>query len=507
MKTRTIAKGLVAVGAVLASLAAVEVLLRWLDSYQLMSIALRSRVTQMPASPAGARTSPDVQYLARIPVAQGVDRAWYARAPARPHRVARDPELDRRAARYPADSITPFFSFNHRYLQQQVCGPSRGGELPALDDFFYFDPTDGSPYPTYRHLSHVNPAGWFVSNNFGWRGHDVALNRSARVIRIAFVGASTTIDAYGVPFSHPELVEYWLNTWAAAEGRPYSFEIINAGRSGIDSRSIAAIVRQELLPVDPDLVVFYEGANQFWPGQMMSVRLGRLFPKPARTFRRRLIAEDYSVIVQRILGVSDRLRGGDGREPFKPPYSVAWPPGVDERDPDAFAPVLPMDLKQVVSDLENMRRALAARGGELAVSSFVWLVHDGMTLDLKRHLTIYRYLNDSYWPISYALKRRMADFQNRVFENYARSEKLPYLQIANRFPQDPDLFDDAIHMNDAGLKLQAWVFVQELIPVILAHSQGGLWPRLAPPERRVHPAFDQPDRRLVTLAELRAACS
>ena len=89
MKTRTIAKSLVAVGAVLASLAAVEALLRWLDSYQLISIALRSRVTQVPALAPAAGTSPDVQYLARIPVARGVDRRRGA--------DKRDPDHARRA--------------------------------------------------------------------------------------------------------------------------------------------------------------------------------------------------------------------------------------------------------------------------------------------------------------------------------------------------------------------------------------------------------------------------
>src|SRR5205823_3408763 len=114
--------------------------------------------------------------------------------------------------------------------------------------------------------------------------------------------------------------------------------------------------------------------------------------------------------------------------------------------PNVFAADLPMNLTTVISDLERMRTALSSQGGELAVASFVWLVHDGMRLDLTRHLAIYRYLNDTYWPISYALIRRMADFQNRVFRKYAESRRLAYVDIAGMFPQDPDLFDDAIHL-------------------------------------------------------------
>jgi len=487
------------------ALVAAEAAARLVDGYTLASLALRG--PQAASAVIEARAPADARYVAAIPLAQGVDRAWYALEPRPPAAPPHDAELEARAARYPADPVATYFAFNKEYLRQQICGPSSELRLPGYDDFFYFEPADGAPYPTYRHLPHVHPAGVFVSNNFGWRGHDVALNRPDGVIRIAFVGASTTIDGYGVAFSHPELVEFWLNTWAVATGRPYSFEVINAGRSGIDSTSIAAVVRQELVPVDPDLVVFYEGANQFWPGQLMQTRLGRLFATPAQTFRRSLAAENYSVLVNRLLRVVDRVTGGDGSEPLKPPYRVSWPADVDERDPDLSARDLPMDLNRVIADLDRMRGALAPGHGELAVSSFVWLVHEGLKLDLKRHLAIYRYLNDSYWPVGYALMRRMADFQNRVFAKYARTAAIPYFDVAGAYPQDPDLFDDGIHMNYAGVRLQAWIFVQSLVPVILARTQAGVWPRPAPAVRSGHPAFDQPGRRLVSRSSIQASCS
>jgi hypothetical protein len=129
-----------------------------------------------------------------------------------------------------------------------------------------------------------------------------------------------------------------------------------------------------------------------------------------------------------------------------------------------------------------------------------------MRLDLARHMAIYRYLNDTYWPITYAQMRRMADVQNRLFEKFARVNHLPFLDIAGAFPQDPDLFDDGIHMKYEGLRLQAWIFMQSLIPIVATHVASGEWPRPVRQQAREHPAFDQPDRRLVTVAELKAAC-
>jgi hypothetical protein len=489
--------------ALLAGLLIVECGLRWLDGFQVMSLALR---TTRASAPPLSVVRPDRPYVDRIALAPGIDRSWYELQPAPRPEAAPDPLVQQRAGRSPSDPQMASYVFNRRYLEEAACGRS-GQPLPPFDDFLFFDSPGGAPYPSYRLLQHASLAGAVRTNNFGWRGHDIALNRSARVIRLAFVGASTTFDSYGAPFSHPELVEFWLNRWAEASGSPYSFDVINAGRSGIDSRSIAAVVVEEVLPLDPDLVIFYEGANQFWPGQLMAPRFGRFFRKPARTFRSRTAADGYSVIVRRTLNLIDRVNGGDGHEPLKPPYSVQWPAGVDERSPDVFSAALPMDLRQVVSDLERMRTALSARGSELAVSSFVWLVHDGMVLDPARHLSIHRFLNDTYWPVPYALMRRMADFQNRVFQKYAAARNLPYIDIAGAFPQDPDLFDDAIHMKYDGLRLQAWMFAQALVPIITARLDSGAWPRPATAPVAVHPAFNQPERRFVAAAELKAHCS
>ena len=51
--------------------------------------------------------------------------------------------------------------------------------------------------------------------------------------------------------------------------------------------------------------------------------------------------------------------------------------------------------------------------------------------------------------------RRMADFQNLVFRTYARKHGLTYLPMDEAFPHDPDLFGDAIHMTQRGLRLRA----------------------------------------------------
>jgi hypothetical protein len=500
---RRFARAAVGIAAAGCAVVIAEVVCRAVDGYRVTSAEL-VRVRE-PRHRVRDRM-PDLQYATTVKRPPSVNVGWYTERPQEIPRRPIAPALQQRAAAYPTEPWSPFFEWNLAYLKQQACRETRDVVMGGLRDFYYFDSLDGSIYPTYRHLRRVSPPRWFVTNNFGWRGRDVELNKPADTIRIAFVGASTTIDAFGVPFSHPELVDHWLNRWAAAKGLPYRFDVINAGRMGINSNSIAAIVTQELLPVSPDLVVYYEGANQFWPNQMVSVEDGKTYDPPKTTFRKR-VAEDYSALARRLLTVSDRAAGAGGYEPRKPSSTIVWPAGLSESDPALEGPSLPMDLPNILACLDAIRKALAPVHGELVLSSFVWIVHDGMRLDLARDLNLYNYLNRTYWPFTYAEMRRLADFQNRVFAKYARTHQLPFIDMAAEFPQDPALAADAIHFTYPGLVLQAWIFLQHLVPLIEARLADGRLPRPPAVTYAAHPAFSQPSPRSITLDALRSGCS
>lgn len=470
------AKGLaVAVAALVAALVTCEAVLRAIDGYALASVSLTPARGRRQVSTLEMRRA-DLRYVDGIARARGVDRAWYADDPAPIAAVPLDAERESRARRYPSDPIGAFSYWNRNYLQRELCAGVTRGSLGLLDDFFAFDPIEPTPYPSYIHPAHFTFPGYVTTNGLGWRGPDVPAQRSASAIRIAFVGASTTIsDAL---FSYPEYVGVWLNRWARATGRPYTFEIINAGESGIDSSSIAAIVRQQVVPIAPDLVVYYEGANDFQPAA--TIRLTRRMPpRPNITFVPPSTLERHSDTVRRAVTVWRSYEGGDGSEPRKPAFDLVWPDGRSETDPDVTQSPLPMDLHHVVDNLESMRTALQSSGAELALSSFVWMVYPGMRLSFPEHLTLHRYLNETYWPVSYAHMRRMADYQNRVFEAFAKRYGLVYLDLAKMLPRDPDLFGDAVHMTPDGLRLQAWLYVQQLVPLVETRVAEGRWPRPA----------------------------
>ena len=193
--------------------------------------------------------------------------------------------------------------------------------------------------------------------------------------------------------------------------------------------------------MEPDLVVYYEGVNQFDRGipKVLPARLGG------------------SPVVRRMKTAGDSIRG-------VMPYSAA-PTGTD-----------------------------------FALASFVWLVSDGLRLDPFRHGFIFTTLNERFWPLRYADLRRLVDFENRVFERYVSAHGAVFVDLARAYPQDPDLFLDFVHMNEAGTRVQAWIVMQALLPHIRRRLESGAWPRPDREPLAAHPNLGPPRLWTVTCA-------
>jgi hypothetical protein len=453
--------------------------------------------------------------LDEIPRAPGVARAWYftdpsplpnrGPVPAEWHELVRKVEQSgvtagtRRADMFKAwNSVFVGDPCKHHYLRD------------APGHLFVYDPPDGSPRPTYRFLSNATTPVGLVTNAYGFRGPPVPFVRTPKTVRIAFVGASTTVAAHHLAYSYPEFIGNWLNLWAAAKKIDVRFEVLNAGRESVTSTDIAAIIQQEVLPLRPDLVVYYEGANQFDLRTVVPSMPKPTSGDPMPPAKRESLAERWwteagyhLALVRRVqaLLASRTLPAGvsaEGGEWPKAAYELVWPPGLDERDPDISRADLPINLSTIVGDLDRIRIATTTAGGELALASFVWLVKDGMVLNPIRHKSILEYLNQggTYGVFRYRDLERMAAFENRVFAKYAAAHKLTFLDVARLMPRDPDLFVDAIHNTETGVRLQGWAAFQELLPMIEKKLASGGWPKPDPGAGMpaVHPAFATPAR-------------
>jgi hypothetical protein len=504
---RRAARAIVLAAVTIVSLAAAEVAARVIDGYAVMSLRLR------PAAPSSAVRSGGGKfddpgdaavYVDRLPVAAGVSRQWYRDPlPVRP-RLPPDSELERRALPYTGDAALHVnYEWNEAYVRRVLCG-GRDDERSAfapLDDAFAFAAGGSTEWPTYRYLRSARYPDGLRTNAFGWRSQEITVRKPPRTIRLAFVGASTTVGAHALTYSYPELIGIWLNRWAAARHPGVVFETINGGREGINSRSIQAVVTQELVPVAPDLIVYYEGANQFWPADYVGAvtfppRPGVSGPRPAKL-------SAYSDLAGRVDSMIRRAVQ-PGAEPPKTVFPINWPKNLDERDPDLTVPNLPINLPQVLADLETMRRAAEAGGARLVTTSFMWLVYPGMVLDSGRDKMLFDYLNVGYWPFSYAHLRRYLDFQNRVFQKYAGMHHLDFIDFAAQYPRDPRLFSDAIHMTVGGIHLQAWIMFNGLVPILERAIEAKSLPRADVRSIEAHPAFGP--RRLLDVRAARSAC-
>jgi hypothetical protein len=308
---------------------------------------------------------------------------------------------------------------------------------------------------------------------------------------VACIGASTTVCAHHHPVSWPEALQVWLQRWGDSRGFDVRFEVINGGREGIHAADAAAILEEEVLPLAPDYVVFYEGANHLVPRDWVRFHdpADRHAP-PASSDAPGWISRlaPFSATARRLDNVRRRM-GSKGVEPSKPSQSVVFPDGVDEHAPDLSKLGSFMHLDRVLAALARMREALAPSGARLLLTSYCWLTAEGQRLDPVRDRHIADHLDRRLHPVSRDSLRRLTDFQNRVFSTWAGTHGLPFLPLADRFPREPALNTDAIHHTFPGDLALAWCVLECLTPIIENDLRHGRVPVKQDPVPRDHPAW------------------
>lgn len=341
---------------------------------------------------------------------------------------------------------------------------------------YSFRSPDGSINPPYR----IVPRGWdslsTYYNNFGFRGPDIVPRKPDRVIRLAFLGASTT--ANGWPFTYPEYVVHFLRQWARADKLDVEFDLINAGRGGTNAPIITNILRYEVMPLRPDIVVYYEGANDLHVKPIVQRLDGKQEDRSrpnAFMELHYLPLEQYSALLVRTYALLFR-RGGPAAEPPKPPHRLTF--DLKQTDPDLTRMDLPFNLPEQIADLRRMAKVTQAGKAIFFMTSFITLVEDGMQLDPERDRLILSALNNEYAPLTYAETRSAVDFQNAVFRKLAKTEHWPFLEVDRYFPQDPTYFGDMVHFKTSnGFRLHGWIVAQLLAPYIKNAIAAGRLPR------------------------------
>ena len=462
-----------------------EIVLRIVDGYPLNQLRIPDRNIVNPE----VLSQKSYDYAKAFERPDDVKMEWFfSRPPEREPRYVDEKlwqthqDFDRKAP--PIYQGAMLKIWNYAFLKENVCTSNykpMGADFKALEAVLAFKPKHNLSHTRYRYIPHASySSGGPPFNNFGWLGPDVQLRKPPNTIRVAFVGASTTQNSHGWSFSYPELVGHWLNKWANASGHDLTFEALNLGREGILSADIAAIVRDELLPVEPDIVCYYAGSNEFYRTPLLPVKK---LQKQLPTINQRL--SGYSALLRRIdLLLSYRLK-----EPEKP-HNAPWPENVDEINPDISSDHLPCDLSEILRNLDSIKMDISKAGGELILCSFVMAVEDGMKLHPVRNQGVYQYWNEEKWPLKYADIKRFLDFQNRVYKAYAKKHGINFLDIAAAMPIDPDIFKDGIHMYEETISVRAWLTFLKLLPILKQKIELGEFPKPGSTLYDKHPNID-----------------
>lgn len=417
------------------------------------------------------------------------------------------PEVDTLIESYAKQNQTPAFNFslqkrwNIYYLHSLMCqgddNPPREIAERTNNYLYTFIPDTPSIFPHYRffrrHENSSLPAKKieeFVQvNNFGWRGPDISLNKSDSVIRIAFIGASTTQSNPEFPYSYPEYIIHWLNQWAKQEQYPIRFEGINAGRAGLNSSDIAAVVKQELLPLKPDMFVYYEGHNDLNMTSMLRAPDTTDYASLPYPYHPNSLIHwgvSHSEIARRAFMQSNISLP----EPAKPPINTQILANLKQTNL-ILAPRLPFRLSTILKSLNSIRQDVTSIDAALIICSFSTMVKPDMTLNALYHRNIYANWNRNslYAHIPYNILHQGYQLQNRLFEQFAQGYSLAFIDIAQKFPQDPDLFQDAVHNYQEGLRLRAWIAFLSLTSILQPKIEAGKLPKSNPSTYTSHPTL------------------
>jgi lysophospholipase L1-like esterase len=95
-------------------------------------------------------------------------------------------------------------------------------------------------------------------NSKGFRGREFSEQKAPHTIRVVTLGASSTLGYFARDDeTYPVYLEKLLNDSVAGD----SIEVINLGIPHLTAANIHSLLINEALPLDPDVITFYEGNN------------------------------------------------------------------------------------------------------------------------------------------------------------------------------------------------------------------------------------------------------
>lgn len=309
-----------------------------------------------------------------------------------------------------------------------------------------------------RANEHEEP--YWSSNSWGFRGPEFTPAKPPGTIRIVCLGGSVTEGSFGDRETYPYLLERELERRFPGQ----SIEVINAGHHAMGTDDLLAILRQRVLPLRPDVLIFYEAHNDLAPLQFtgeLPCNIGDAadcwllsYPALYRWLHRR---SAMFVLISRGLGWS-------GRRP--PPMAHSF----EERPSSGASRAYKENLRQIVKETLQ-------QGTHVVLSSYVSLATPGLEVTHSEKPRLFEELYHKWYPFTAAEIAQMYKYYNDLSREVAREVGVPYADVTASFPREERYFPvDLVHPNGEGNGLLASLFAEflarEVLPGLIL-EQGG----------------------------------
>jgi lysophospholipase L1-like esterase len=280
---------------------------------------------------------------------------------------------------------------------------------------------------------------YWSSNSHGLRGGEFPFDKTPGTIRIVCLGASTT-EGSG---SDTETYPFYLQEGLRQRYPGRNIEVINAGHHAYRAEDSLALLEQVILPLDPDLILWYEAANDLnVTGFSRDLQTAACWQEGTCWLSQTPwgFRELYlNSALFRIL--ADRFGGRT--------VPAAMPHSFEDGGVSSGA-------MQYADTLRRIATTAEAADTTLVFISFVTVAHEGLQVDPRTNPGLFDQVYRTYYPLTPGeIGRAYAQYNNQS-RQVAAEYGLAYYDLAAQFPKDPRYFPaDYIHLSPAGNRLFA----------------------------------------------------
>jgi lysophospholipase L1-like esterase len=275
-------------------------------------------------------------------------------------------------------------------------------------------------------------------NSLGFRGDEFTRNKPRNTVRIAVLGASTTFNAE--VSSNDATWPHQLQSKLRAAYPEVNFEVINAAVGGYVAADNLKNLEHRVLPLDPDLVIYYEANNEIVRDTRELARQTGMADDSFRSSTLGILAR-YSLLADLVQKNAVILLGGShgGNTMSIIPRDLPrhFLGIIDQMHADLSRKKIPKMLSTfIVKYRRNQDRPTQVANADVAFYYMPWMNIDGL-LDAM-------------------------DVYNAAILDYADGHEIPAVDDRDSIPPDAEHFTDCMHLADKGAEAMADRFLRVL---------------------------------------------